>query len=163
MARWREILGVGVARLGLLGALLLILLWPAGIAGASGSDPPLNLTVRPAVGARRTHFVVSFTPQRSSLAGALPSAYEIVMSGGSARTCWSAQQMFVQAVGGQRVHVAVPPSGPHRLWCRGRYTGRLQQFLKPVCEFGKLCPLAGGLEPGTIILRPLKTFHVRVR
>lgn len=147
----------------LITALLVVLLWPAGVAGAAGVGRGLDLVVRPAVGKRRTHFVVSFTAQLTGFTFPDSSAYQVFVSGGS-RTCTSAQRVSAPpTIPGERVHVVLRPSGHSARWCRGRYAGHLYELFRPVCSFRTLCPLIVGPRPDFIIVMTLGTFRMRVR
>jgi hypothetical protein len=133
--------------------------------GAGGAARGLRLRIRPAVGRRTSHFVVSFTAQLTGLTFPDSSSYQLVASGGSSRTCRSTQRMSAvpPTTPGQRIHLTLTPSGPSGLWCAGRYTGRLRELFQPVCGPGTICPLMARLHPSLIVVRSLETFHFRVR
>jgi len=158
----------------LLVALVVCSLWAAGVVSAApghGLDArpvagarQLRLQIRPAVGRRASHFVVSFTAGLTGFNFPDSTSYRVVASGGSSRTCRSVRYISVApTTPGQRIHVTLTPSGRSGLWCPGRYTGRLQELFQPACAPRQMCPLMTRVQPSFIVVKSLQTFHFRVR
>jgi hypothetical protein len=130
----------------------------AGVAAAA-SGP--NVRVRPKIGGRRTHFVVSFpAPQASGIVAGSYRTYEIHASTTHRRGCIASTTVPAGPTRqGQRVHVTLAPNGR---WCRGAYSGEVQERTEPACGFLKVCPLARDVEPSFVAASVIGRFSYRV-
>jgi hypothetical protein len=145
-------------------AVLVIALLPVSSAlGATGYGT-VKVRVRPAVGLKRTPFVVSFTAQRTGFVPSSWSGYRVVASGRASRRCVSEVAVTVPAtLPNQHVRVTLRPSGRSRVWCKGTYRGRLEEMVRPSCGFREMCPLARQPIPTFIGFRTVGRFGFRVR
>jgi hypothetical protein len=122
--------GVGVA-----------LLWTGAAAIGAGASGGAHVTVKPAIGSPRTHFVVSFTAGQTGLVGSESRRYEVVATGPKHSGCsWNTAVRVAPTHQGQRVHVTLAAEGS-AAWCAGEYKGQVDEDIAPVCPAGKLCPL----------------------
>jgi hypothetical protein len=126
------------------------------------------VTVRPTIGSPRTDFVVSFTAQRTGYVGSTRRVYVVAVSDGSippgTRRCASTDHVALPAtVLGQRVHAKLVPAGSLHAWCRGIYSGRLEEFIVPVCPFREVCPFDRVARAGFSELIEVGRFRFRVR
>ncbi len=114
----------------------------APVASSASSSGSLHVTVKPGVGTARTHFAVGFRPQASGTTGSTYSRYAVEASGRSGKGCSSsAVAVAPSSPAGQLVRVTLRPGNPSGKWCRGSYAGRVEETIRPVCSFGKACPL----------------------
>jgi len=132
---------LGWARLAVLTGATAIAVAPAalGVIGPSS----VRVTVKPSRGVGHTRFAVSFrAPDQTGTTRAAIRHYQLSAGGRSGRRCGSSLSALVpDSRQGQRVRVTLAPPGPFRVWCKGRYTGTLEETYRPVCPEGKLCPM----------------------
>ncbi len=133
---------------------VLTLFVPVAVALATGTGA--GVTVTPKVGKPNTRFVVTFrAPDATGIHGGLRRSYEVSATGG-ANGCSSGGGVALPATRkGAHVRVVLgPPSGR---WCPGRYAGKVEEWLRPVC--GPARPVC----PQFIGIKMIGTFTFRVR
>jgi hypothetical protein len=151
--RLASLLGAGVASL-----------WLAALASGASSTGSIRVTVRPTAGSQKTHFVVRFTAQQTGYVGSSWSGYQVVVSAASSRGCTSSDYATVPPTHqGQHVRVTLTPSGPSHTWCKGSYSGRLEETIRPACGYRVVCPLARDAQPVFIAPKTVGRFSFRVR
>ena len=125
---------------------------------ATGVSSGLRLTIKPAVGTPGTRFLIGFTaPASSGRSGSTWRRYEVYANGTRRRDCvWSAAVSVGSARAAQRVRVRLTPTGTARVWCTGRFAGRLEETITPSCPFREVCP-------AYIATIALEEFSFRVR
>ena len=96
--------------------------------------------VKPRIGSRTTHFVVSFrAPDAAGPYGATDRRYSVEATGPVRSGCDSSGARAVDFAGqGQLVHVKFVPSGH---WCRGTYHGAVDELMSPLCMPVHACPM----------------------
>jgi hypothetical protein len=140
---------------------MVALVGPLALARASGDA---RVSVRPKLGSARAQFVVSFTAQRTGYMGSSRSAYQVIASGPSGRGCHSSEEVPVPPIQqGQRVSVTLTPGSRPNRWCKGSYTGRVDEIVRPACGFRQLCPLSRGAAPMFVAVMVVGRFSFRVR
>lgn len=150
--------------LGLLVVVGLASLWPAGSAGGASTSGGAHLAVRPAVGLPGTHFIVSFTAQRSGYVNGTSRSYWVTVYGPRSQNCDTSEQVTVPPTGpGERVHVTLVPRAGFQQWCEGAYAGSINELIRPDCSGQQLCPQAVGAEPSWIEIVHVGRFKLRVK
>lgn len=127
---------------------------PTTVAMASGTGAGVRVT--PKVGTPKTSFVVTFrAPDATGRHRGLQRSYELSVSGQS-RHCGSGQaETLPPARKGAHVRVVIgPPAG---VWCATSYKGRIEEWLRPVCD--RAHPVCGQF----IGIKLIGTFTFRVR
>ena len=117
-------------------------LGPAGAASAAsaGHSSGAAITVAPIGGTPRTKFVVRFrAPSRTGRFGALTRSLNVVANGPTGRGCMANVDVAVPSSGrGARVTARLDPGGGNR-WCKGSYSGTIEQIDAPPCRFNQVC------------------------
>ncbi len=122
------------------------------IAGATGA----GVRVTPKVGTPRTSFVVTFrAPDSTGRRGGLQRSYELSVVG-QARHCGSGlSETLPRTRKGAHVRVVLDPAAG--TWCPTHYSGRVEEWLRPVCSSARpVCPQF-------IAIKLIGTFSFRVR
>ena len=145
-------------------AVAIVLLSPSANALGTIGNAGVRIGVWPAVGSKRTHFVVGFTAQRTGFVPSRWSGYRVVASSRAARGCSSAVAVVVPPTSqGEHVRVTLRPGGASRSWCQGTYAGRLEETFRPTCGFREMCPLARPAFATFIGYLTVGRFRFRVR
>lgn len=104
-----------------------------------------HLTVTPSHGTPSTRFVVNFTTTATTTTGTSGGTIRTMMiqASGSARApsgCTNRveQGVNVRRVGAQHVGLSAGSGGAH--WCRGTFSGEVQEESRPNCTAGMACP-----------------------
>ena len=108
-------------------------------AAPSGHVSVLSVSVRPAAGPARSHFVVSFRAAQTTGPRAHKS-YRITAGGPAHAGCQSSATVVAPGTqAGSTVRVVLSPSGSAG-WCAGTFRGRVWEVIAVPCPAGKACP-----------------------
>ncbi|MFZ0091590.1 MAG: hypothetical protein WAL63_18935 [Solirubrobacteraceae bacterium] len=115
----------------------------------SGSSPSATstasasgLAIAPAVAAATSIVRFSFVAATSAgRHGSTTTAYALAVTGTPRTGCVARHSAAIPAVrGGERVTVALGPSGLGGPWCPGTHTARVTEFARAACSAGEACP-----------------------
>ena len=100
------------------------------------------VAVRPAVGGRRTPFVVAFRAAAGRpVSRSLARRWLVTATGPRRSGCVSTAFGTATLVPpGSLAHVSLTAPSKSRGWCEGTYQGRVELLLAPVCAPGQACP-----------------------
>jgi hypothetical protein len=99
-----------------------------------------STSVRPSSGLRTTHFIVRFrAPVATGVVGHTNRRYVVSARGPAVSGCDSTPAAGAPPTrAGNQVNVSLAPD--RRGWCRGTYTGHIEELASAVCTPGRLCP-----------------------
>jgi hypothetical protein len=144
----------------------------AGITATAAAAQTVGVhpTVKPATGKSRTRFVVTFrAPQSTFLIGMTRVRYLVAASHRThAKTCVSSASAPVdEAVAGAIVRVELAPRGAGSRWCRGKFRGKIEEFISTICGCppkAVICPVIACRSSAILALpETIGTFGFRVR
>lgn len=108
-------------------------------AAQSGQAATLSVSVKPAAGTARTHFVVSFRAAQTTGPRAHRS-YRITADGPAHAGCQASGTVVAPGTpAGSIVRVVLSPSASAG-WCAGTFRGRVSEVIAVPCPAGKACP-----------------------
>jgi hypothetical protein len=145
----------------------------AGITTAAhaAQSPGAHPTVKPRTGKASTRFTVSFRAPQSTVKTGVTQVHYLVDASlrSHPKGCVSSISSMVNyAIAGKIVHAKLNPKSAGGRWCNGRFQGRVEEFVSPVC----VCPGPGQVMcpelvcPVAVILPAPQTigkFSFRVR
>lgn len=116
-----------------------------------------GISVRPSSGSRTTHFTVRFrAPVATGVVGQTKRRYVVNARGPAVAGCDSTPAAGAPPTrAGKQVNISLAPD--RRGWCRGTYTGQIEELASPVCAPGRLCPQY------VAVLRRVGSFRFGVR
>ena len=103
-------------------------------AQASTAVAKVRVSVTPSIGKQRTSFVVRFrAPSATGTFASIRSHYVVSAAGRGKRCAASASVAMAPTRRGQKVRTTLKPKGRGRIWCVGKFHGRIVQISEVVC------------------------------
>jgi hypothetical protein len=103
---------------------------------ASSAAAKVRVSVTPSVGKQRTSFLVRFrAPNATGSFATVQRHFQVSAASSKGRRCSASDSVAIGPTKrGQRLHVALKPKGARRLWCTGKFHGRVLEISRIVCR-----------------------------